>query len=434
MLVIGAAMILVIFLLIMGIPIVYSFLSVVLLLIWKQGFDWSFLMGYGYDMLSGVVLLCVPLFVCVGTIMEKSQIGASLINFVDLFVGKIRGGLGIVGVFASAIFGSISGSATATLTCIGGMILPKMYENKYPRGHAAALLTNACPLGLLIPPSYSMIIYAWVARESILACFLATVIPGIILSIALSVVNVVLLRNNKEVIVQEKLQPEEYRVEFKRRFVDAIPAFLMPIIVLGGIYTGFFTPTEAAAAAVFYAIPVGIFLYKKLNKKTLIETFVTTGTTTGVVMVMIFCIMMLSRILVMLDLPGMITTMLYRTSDNPYVVLLFINILLLLLGMIMDDTSAMLLSVPILLPIIKSFGISPIHLAAIVGVNLGLGLITPPCAPMLYLGSRVAKVPMSEMITPTLYFIAFAWVPTLVLVTYYPNFSLWLPRLILGGY
>lgn len=364
--------------------------------------------------------------------MSKSNIGAALVDFVDLFVGRIRGGLGIVAVVASAIFGSISGSAAATLTCIGSIMIPKMIDKGYPRGHVAALLTNACPLGLLIPPSASMIVYAWVSRQSILACFLATVLPGIVLVIMLSIVNVALLKNNENVIVKEKLAEKEFWIQVRTRGRFSIPAFIMPVIVLGGTYGGIFTPTEAAAVAVFYAIPVGWFVYKGLNYRILYETFVSTASTTGVVMIMCFGIMIFSRILVMQDLPGIITELLKKVSSNPYVVLLFVNILLLVLGMIMDDISAMLLTVPILVPITSAFGISPIHLAAIVGVNLGLGLITPPCAPMLYLGLRISGVNLSEIIGPTMKFILFAWVPTLICVTYFPRLSLWLPGVILG--
>ena len=432
MLLIGIVMIAVVCLIVLGIPIMYAFLAAVFLMAFYLGYDPTFLLSYGYDATNAVVLLCVPLYVCVGSIMEKSNIGASLVDFVDLFVGRIRGGLGVVAVVACAVFGSISGSSTATLTCIGSVVLPKMYENGYPRGHAAALLANACPLGLLIPPSSTMIIYAWVAKQSILACFLATVLPGIVLAFMLSVANLVMLRNDKNIKMPQEIPHDEYLIQFKKKSKASIPAFLMPVIVLGGTYGGIFTPTESAAIAVFYAIPVGIFIYKKLNAKSLYETFITTASTTGVVMVMIFGMMILSRLLIMQDLPGMITRFLSGISENPNVILLFVNLLLLFLGMIMDDTSAMLLSVPILVPITSAFGVHPVHLAAIVGVNLGLGIITPPCAPMLYLGSRVAKVPIIEMFTPTIKFILFAWFPALVAVTYFPTLSLWLPRLVLG--
>lgn len=433
---IGIAMVLVIFLIITGVPIMYAFMAASLGLVMLLGLDPSFIISYGYDGTNAVVLLCVPLYVCVGTIMAKSDIGKALIDFVEMFVGRIRGGLGIAGVFASAIFGAISGSTTATLTCIGPIVIPKMIEDGYPRGHAAALITNACPLGYFIPPSALMIVFAWSARQSILACFLATVIPGIILATLLSVTNVVMLRNVKnlksDLKKEEKIPCSEIVKEVYSRVKWSVPAILMPVIILGGTYSGVFTPTESAAIAIFYAIPVGMFIYRKLTWRALYETLADSATTTGVIMVMIFCVMVLSRIMVMQNLPTVITEFLHSISDNKYFILLFINIVLVILGMIMDDTSSMLLSVPILMPIAKSFGIDPIQLAAIMGMNLGLGLITPPCAMMLYFGGRVSGVPVSEMMKPTLIFIAFAWIPTLLLTTYIPELSLWLPRIVLG--
>jgi tripartite ATP-independent transporter DctM subunit len=424
-------MILVVSLMMLGVSIIFSFLSAVLLMIVALEYDPSFLMSYGYDAISAVVLLCVPLYVCVGSVMEKSDIGKSLVDFIDVFVGRIKGGLGVVGCVAAAVFGSISGSCTATLTCIGGIMIPRMIEKKYPRGHAAALMVNACPLGLFIPPSASMILFAWASRQSILACFLATVLPGLILMILLSIVNVAVLRKNKEVVVEAPMTNSEFATRLKVDGRRAFPALLMPFIILGGTYSGIFTPTESAAVAVFYAIPVGFFVYKKLTAKKLFETFVETGSTTGVVMVMIFGMMILSRIMIMMDLPTIIIEFLSKISNNSNVILFFINLILLGLGMIMDDTSAMLLTVPILMPIAAAFNIHPVHLAAVVGVNLGLGVITPPCAPMLYLGSRVGNVPVLEMMKPTLIFIILAWVPTLICVTYFPTLSLWLPRLVL---
>lgn len=427
------ALLLVIGTLIIGLPVPYCFMGATLFMVMAEGYNPSFLLPYSYSYTNAVVLLCVPLFVAVGSIMNKGGIGKVLVDFVDLFMGRIRGGLGVVGVVACAVFGSISGSCAATLSCIGSIMFPRLRENGYPMGHSAALLSSAAPLGLLIPPSASMILYAWIGRQSVLACFLATVGPGLILMTLLSILNLIMLRNNPDVVVQEPLSPGEFGKVFRKRSVNAIPALLMPFIVLGGIYGGFFTPTEAAAVAVLYSIPVGFFVYKSLTVKDFYRAMVDTASTTGVVMVMMFCIVLLSRIYVMEDLPGMITAILERVSDNKNVILLVINVMLIIMGMIMDDTSAMLLSTPILLPVVQSFGVHPIHFGAIIGVNLGLGLITPPTAPTLYFGGRIANTPVSQMMKPTLIFIAFAWLPTLFAVSYFPSVSLWLPRLILGG-
>jgi tripartite ATP-independent transporter DctM subunit len=207
----------------------------------------------------------------------------------------------------------------------------------------------------------------------------------------------------------------------------------MPVIVLGGIYGGIMTPTEAAAVSVLYSIPVGFFVYRGLNRKNFVQVVVETATTTGVVMLMMYCIMMLSRIYVQERLPDLIMNVLTSVSTNKYVILLMLNIFMIIIGMIMDDVSAMLLCTPILLPVVTQLGVSPIHFAAIIGTNLGLGNVTPPTAPTLYCGGRMAKTPVSQMMKPAMIFIIFAWLPTLLAVTYIPELALWLPRLVLGG-
>jgi len=193
------------------------------------------------------------------------------------------------------------------------------------------------------------------------------------------------------------------------------------------------TPTEAAAVAVFYSIPLGFYIYKGLNKGNFFEVIVETATTTGVVMLMMYCIMMLSRIYIQERLPSMIMSFLTSISTNKNTILLMLNIFMIIIGMIMDDVSAMLLCTPILLPVVMSIGVSPIHFAAIIGVNLGMGNLTPPTAPTLYFGGRIANTPVSQMMKPALIFLIFAWLPTLIAVTYLPEMALWLPRLVLGG-
>ena len=206
----------------------------------------------------------------------------------------------------------------------------------------------------------------------------------------------------------------------------------MPVIILGGIYGGIMTPTEAAGVAVLYAIPVGWFIYRGLNRKTFIEALVQTGTTTGVVMVMFFTVMIVSKLLVLQDVTGLAEELILSVSANPIVGLVMINIVIVIIGMLMDDVSGVLLASPLLLPIAQKLGVDPIQFAAIVGVNLGMGNITPPTAPLLYLGARVANTKVSKMLWPTMLMILFAWLPTLIITTYVPEVSLWLPEVLLG--
>jgi len=225
---------------------------------------------------------------------------------------------------------------------------------------------------------------------------------------------------------------EPFFTRFRKTGTAAIPGLLMPFIVLGGIYGGIMTPTEAAAVSVLYAIPVGFWIYRELNLKSFYDGLVDAAVTTGVIMIMLYAIMLLSRIFITEDVPGLLTSSLLSISENKFVLLILINVFLIIIGMLMDDVSAVLLSTPILLPLVVQLGIDPIHFAAIIGVNLGLGLLTPPTAPLLYLGSRMGKTPVAEMLRPTMILIAFAWLPTLLITTYVPEVALFLPDLLLG--
>ena len=416
--------------LILGLPVPFAFGAAMIYLAIFADTDATTFLTSGHWRMNNLVLLAIPLFIMAGGIMEKGRIATPMVHLAELFLGRVRGGMSAAAVIASAIFGSISGSAAATLTCIGSVLLPRLRAANYPDGFSAALIANAAPLGLLIPPSSIQIIYAWVTRQSVLKCFLATVVPGLILIALLCILNMVLMSRRKDIKVEPP--PASFRAEAAKRGVRATPALLMPVIILGGIYGGFMTPTEAAGIAVLYAIPVGWFIYRGLDRKTFVEALVQTATTTGVVMVMFFTVMIVSRLLVFEDIPGLAQELIFAISENPIVVLIMINIAIVLIGMLMDDVSGVLLSAPLLLPIVQDLGVDPIQFAAIIGVNLGMGNITPPTAPLLYLGARVADTRVSRMLWPTVLMIVFAWLPTLIITTYVPSVSLWLPELLLG--
>ena len=342
------------------------------------------------------------------------KVGDKLVDLVDIFVGRVKGGLGAISIVSCAVFGSITGSAAATLSAIGAIMFPKLNEANYPRGHSAAIMSSAAVLGMLIPPSSIMILYAWVGQTSVLACFLSSFIPGIILTILLCFVNIVLLRSNKEVTVAPPMPGPELRREMTKRTKAGIPALTMPFLILGGIYGGFVTPTEAAALSVLYVLPLGFWIYKGLTLKNVLHVLKDSIITTGAIMLMLYCIMILSRLYIMEDLPGLILDSLTTVSENKLVILVMLN-------------------TPILVPIAMQIGVSPVHFAAIVGVNIGMGNITPPTAPLLYLSAQLNGVSVAQALKPTLMMIIFAWIPTLILTTYVPALSLWLPELVLGA-
>ncbi len=423
--------------LLLGVPVPMSFMASTAWLLFfggptGAGYASSMVLPYGFSSMNSIALISIALFIMAGGIMERGRIGEKLIDFVDVFVGRIKGGLGVVGTISCAVFGSITGSACATLSCIGSIMFPRLEAAGYPRGIAAAVMSNASLLGMLIPPNSTLIIFAWISGQSILACFLSTVLPGIMMTALICFTNCWLVRKNPNVQVTEPPKGKERFKLMRHRGFVALPALMLPFIVLGGIYGGIMTPTEAAAVAVIYAIPTGMFIYKGLTLRGLWDSLVESAVTTGVVMVMLYSVMMLSRLYIMENLPGRMLGLFRTVSENPWVILFMINIFLVIMGMLMDDISSVTLGTPILIPIIIELGFNPIHYAAIVGVNTGLGCITPPAAPVLYLGGRLGRAPINEMMGPTLWIIALAWIPTLLVTTYFPRFSLLLPHLFLG--
>lgn len=419
---------------VLGVPVMYSFGAATIWLVSTLGFDASFVFTTIYSKMNSAVLIAIPLFIILGAIMEKGGVGSALVNFVEIFTGRIKGALCMVGTVACAVFGAICGSGAATLSCIGSIMAPKMRERKYPMGVAAAVLACAAPIGMLIPPSSIQILFAWAGNLSVLTCFMATVIPGIILTALISVCGIVLCKKYPDVVVTEKISAQEKATHARKVTVHAIPALLMPIIVLGGIYGGWMTPSEAAGVAIIYSIPVSILFYRGTKIKDLGKTFKESAITTGVIMVMLGTIMVVSRILVMNNVPSMILDGLMQVSgNNKYIVLLMINIFMVIIGMLMDDVSGTLLLAPILLPIGMGIGVNPYHMAAILGVNIGMGNVTPPTAPFLYLGGRICKVDTKSMMKPMIFILIFAYLPTLILTTYIPEISLWLPKLIMGS-
>lgn len=423
--------------LVIGVPIPLAFLASAGSICLFGGYDPSFLMIFGFNKTNSILLLTIPLFVLAGAIMDKGGIGEKLISTVERFVGKAKGGLGVVTVVACAVFGAVSGSSSATVSCIGSIMVPRLKENGYPDGLIGALIASSGVLGILIPPSMLMILYAWSSGESVLACFLATVVPGITLVILFSLVNLYYAKRNPNIKVydrmleQAKLKESENAARLgKKTGKSAIPALLMPVIILGSIYGGFLTATEAAAISVIYAVPVGICYYKLIDRSVLKDALISAGETAGVIMTMLFSVQILSRLYISENLPSMILGFLTSISDNKYIILIMVNIFMIILGMLMDDCSATILAAPILLPVVTAIGVSPIHFAAILGVNIGMGNVTPPTAPLLYLAGRISKAEVKDMLGPDLALIAFAWLPTLVITTYVPAFGMLLPKLL----
>ena len=415
-------------LLTLGVPLPYCFGGALMVMSLLGGVTMKGNMMWGMQQLANPVLLAIPLFVLAGTIMSQSGIAASLLRFVNIFVGHIRGGLGVVATVSCAIIGAISGSGLTGVAAVGPLLIPEMEKQGYPRAYATALIANSSVLGLLIPPSVTMIVYGWVTDTSILASFLATLGPGIAIMISFSIINLIMSRKF-DLKLDEKPELKALMAESGVRFKHALPALFMPVIILGGIYGGIMTPTEAAAVAVIYAIPVGFWIYRGLTWKTLLESGKESSTAIGAILIMILFSMILSQMLVLESIPQALVESIFSITETKWVLLLLINLLLFLVGMIVNDITAIILIAPLLMPLMKALGIDPIHFAAIMGVNTAMGGVTPPYASILYLGARIGKVEVSEVIRPAMILLLFGYMPVALLTSFIPELALFLPRL-----
>lgn len=411
-----------------GVPLPWCFGAALMVMYYLGDVTMKGMVLWGFQQLGNPVLLAIPLFVLAGAVMSESGIAASLLRFVNAFVGHVRGGLGIVAAVSCAVIGAISGSGLTGISAIGPLLIPEMEKRGYPREYATALIANSSILGLLIPPSLSMILFGWVTETSILACFLATLGPGLLIMFNFSVVNLWMSRKFN-LVLDEKPALGELAGEVARRGVHAFPAMLMPVIILGGIYGGIVTPTEAAALAVIYAVPVGFLVYKGLKLENFLFAGKEAATAVGAIMLMILFSMIVGQMFVYEGIPQQLVQAIFGITENKILLLIMINLLLFLIGMVVNDTTAILLVAPLLMPLMQAMDVSPVQFAAIMGVNTAMGGVTPPYASILYLGARIGKVKVTKVIPPAMVLIVTGYLPVVFLVSFWPDLSLYLPRL-----
>lgn len=415
-------------LLTLGVPLPYCFGAALMVMSLVGGTTMKGNMLWGVGQLGNPILLALPLFVLSGAIMSKSGIAASLLHLVNIFVGHIRGGLGVVAAVSCALIGAISGSGLTGVAAIGPLLIPEMAKRGYPREYATALVANSSILGLLIPPSVTMIIYGWVTDTSILACFLATLGPGLLIMTSFSVVNLIMARRFP-LILEERPVGRAFLKEALSRTGTATPALFMPIIILGGIYGGIMTPTEAAAVAVIYAVPVGFFIYRGLTWDGFLEAGREAATAVGAIMFMVLFSMMLSQMFVYEGIPQALVSSIFEITQNKVVLLILINLMLFIVGMVVNDVTAIILIAPLLLPLMNALGVSPVQFAAIMGVNTAMGGVTPPYASILYFAARIGDVKVTRVIRPAMILIITGYVPVVFLTSFWPDLSLFFPRL-----
>ncbi|MBC1188354.1 MULTISPECIES: TRAP transporter large permease [Kluyvera] len=370
-------------------------------------------------------LLAIPFFILAGAIMAEGGIARRLVNFAYIFVGFIRGGLSLVNIVASTFFGAISGSSVADTASIGSVMIPEMDKKGYPRDFAAAVTASGSVQAILTPPSHNSVIYSLATggTVSIAALFIAGILPGLLLSLSLMVMCVCFAR--------KRGYPKGERVPFRQAlkiFVDTLWGLMTVVIIMGGILSGIFTATESAAIACLWSFFVTMFIYRDYKWSELPKLMYRTVKTVTIVMILIGFAAAFGAIMTYMQLPMRITEAFTSISDNKYVILMCINIMLLLIGTLMDMAPLILILTPVLLPVTNALGIDPVHFGMIMLVNLGIGLITPPVGSVLFVASAVSKQKIEQVVKAMLPFYGVLFL-ILLLVTYIPEISLFLPKL-----
>ncbi|MFK7949730.1 MAG: TRAP transporter large permease [Saprospiraceae bacterium] len=377
-------------------------------------------MATGLDSFS---LLAIPFFILAGQMMNKGGIARRLIDFAKTLVGALPGGLAYVNIIAAMLFGAISGSAVAAASALGSMLGKRMEDEGYSKEFSAAINVTSATTGLIIPPSNVLIVYSLASGGvSIAALFLAGYIPGLLTGLLLMIVAAFWAKKKNFPVGERSKMSDVFKT-----FLNALPSLMLLVVVIGGIVVGIFTATEASAIAVLYCL-ILTFIYKEMTIKELPDVFLDSVTTTAIVMLLIGTSMSMSWIMAYENIPQNITQILLSVSDNKFVVLLIINIILLFVGIFMDMTPAVLIFTPIFLPVVTELGMDPTHFGIVMVLNLCIGLCTPPVGSVLFVGVGVAGTTIQKVIKPLLP-LFIAMIIALIIVTYVPALSLWLPGL-----
>ena len=380
-----------------------------------------------YAATSKFVLLAIPFFILGGNVMDKSGISGQLIDFARTLVGHRRSGMALVTVIVACFFAAISGSGPATVAALGMILIPAMTNVGYDKSDSAALASASGAIGIIIPPSITFVIYGSITGKSVGELFASGIIPGMLMGVLLILAMMFTYRGR-----ELKLLPRATGRERLRAFVKAIPGLLMPVIILGGIYGGFFTPTEAAAVAAIYGIIVG-FITRRLKLRDLWDLLVDSVSQTAVVMLIVGTASLFSYALTLTGIASDASSALIDISDgNKYIFLLIVNVILLIAGCFIDANSAMYIIVPILVPVARALGIDLVHLGCVMVFNLAVGLVTPPVGVNLYVGCGIAGIKLKEICKGVMPLIV-ASILALLLVTYIEPISMILPNLLGGG-
>ena len=412
----------------MGMPVAYALgLAAIFAALWID-LPLEAVMLKTSDGMDDFALLAIPFFILAGGIMAEGGMATRIVNLAKVFVGFIRGGLALVNILASTFFGCISGSSVADTAAIGSVMIPQMIKAGYPRLFAVNVTIAGSLQPLLIPPSHNAVIYSLAAGGTISVAhlFIAGIIPGVMLGLSLMILCFYIARRDK--FPKGEVIPLRQAIKIAG---EAFWGLVTVLIIIGGILSGIFTPTESAAVACIYSFLVTMFIYRDYKWSELPLLVGRVVRTVGMVMIMIGFSIAFGYMMAIMQIPAKITAFFVAVSSDKYMFLLLVNILLLVLGTFMDLAPILLICTPIFLPVIKTFGIDPVHFGMIMILNLGIGLLTPPVGPTLVVGCAIGKVTM-EAVSKSIMIFYIPMLIVLLLVTYIPALSLWLPNLLLG--
>jgi C4-dicarboxylate transporter DctM subunit len=405
---------------VLSVPIAISLGITSMVIMMENGVPLTALAQKMFTSIDSFPLMAIPFFILAGSLMEHGGISRRLIDLVNSFIGSFTGGLAMVMIIASMFFSAISGSGPATAAAIGSIMIPAMVARKYDIRFAASTQAAAGELGVIIPPSIPLVLFGIAGGVSIADLFIAGIVPGILIGFSLMLV--AFLISWRKGYAGGETFTWRYRLVALRR---AILALIMPAIILGGIYGGFFTPTESAIVASAYALIVGMFVYREIKFKELFKIFYESAIMTAIILIVISNAGLFSWILTMEGVPQALAGWITGISDSPIVFLLLVNLFLFIVGMFFDGGAAIIILAPILVPIASSLGIDPVHFGIIMVVNLAMGMITPPVGVNLFVVSQIAKVPLEKLVGYLAPYVGIVIIDILLL-TYLPQISLWL--------
>lgn len=417
-------------LILLNVPIAIALATASILVVLIEGsVPLTLFIQTSFSSMDSFPLIAIPFFILAGDIMSRGGMARRLVDFIQSFTRSLTGSLGVITIITSFIFAAISGSGAATVASVGAILIPYMLRSGYAPGYAASISASAGALGPIVPPSIVFILYGVMSNTSISDLFISGIIPGILVAIALLIVNYIICKKEGYGKLQAPPVVKTEKISFWKALNEAKWALLAPILILGGIYGGVVTPTEAAVVAVVYSLVVCIFSYKEIGLNDFVGIFLKSAHTSGSILIFVSAASFFGQVLSIERVPQFLADTIAGMTTNPWIILLLINIFLLIVGMFMETVAAVLIFVPLLLPIVLPLGIDPIHFGMIICLNLSLGLITPPLGINLFIGSNIANVQFEK----TFKYVApifGALLIVLLIVTYVPSITLFLPNLL----